>query len=261
LYNIKANGFDHNPAVDGGLGGLWINWRYGTSPLQVNFNGTGNPDNLAPPRHDDLTDLRYLHNLWLFKNQHPADTHFDGQIARYGPIVQYEFGNSHDERGWVYDELIDIYNLSQDPAYLQAAFNLANYYATGMYDPNVGTVYKRSAAHPNGYYDVSHALGAGAALLQAGTTFGNPSWVHKGANVIQFIYDHAFIADYQVFPKQMDNVLLPDRTANPDETIYRDPAVEGGGVRMGDVSLEGLSLLHAFTATQDQTYSTWPRGC
>src|SRR5689334_15434557 len=41
LNNVKTNGWDNNSAINNGLGGLWVNWRYGTSPLQVNLNGTG----------------------------------------------------------------------------------------------------------------------------------------------------------------------------------------------------------------------------
>jgi hypothetical protein len=41
LTNIKDNGFDSDA---NGLGGLWVNWRYGTRPLQTNINGTGESD-------------------------------------------------------------------------------------------------------------------------------------------------------------------------------------------------------------------------
>jgi hypothetical protein len=87
-------------------GGLWVNWRYGTRPLQTNVNGTGEPDdtNVSPPRHDELTDLRYIHNLWSYKRQNPADTSFNREIARYTPIIKREFAHSHNERGWLYDE-------------------------------------------------------------------------------------------------------------------------------------------------------------
>src|SRR5581483_3859623 len=76
LANLRD--FGTNPAANHGRGGLWINWRTGTAPLQVNFNGSGEPDGPAvqPPRHDDLTDFRYLHNLLSWKHQHPAGTQF-----------------------------------------------------------------------------------------------------------------------------------------------------------------------------------------
>jgi hypothetical protein len=124
LQNIKANGFDGNAAINGGLGGLWINWRYGTSPLQVNFQSSGQIDGTSvnPPRHDPLTDLRYLHNLWPYKTQHSGDKQFDGEIARYSAIVKHEYapdaqGLVHDDHGWAYDELIALADLSHDTAY------------------------------------------------------------------------------------------------------------------------------------------------
>ncbi|HEY7418355.1 MAG TPA: hypothetical protein VH593_24450, partial [Ktedonobacteraceae bacterium] len=41
LNNIMQNGFDGNPGINNGLGGLWVNWIYGTNPLQTNLNGSG----------------------------------------------------------------------------------------------------------------------------------------------------------------------------------------------------------------------------
>src|SRR6266699_3322897 len=70
LNNVKTNGYNANPAINNGLGGLWVNWRYGSNPLQTNMNGAGVPDSpdLNLPRHDPLTDIRYLRALWLYKS-------------------------------------------------------------------------------------------------------------------------------------------------------------------------------------------------
>src|ERR1039458_5587416 len=104
LKNIQENGFNPDPRINGGLGGLWINWRMGTKPLLVNFNGSGSPDKIDPPRHDELTDLRYLHNLLSWKHQHPQDIQFDGELKRFDAIVKREFANTHNERGWIRSE-------------------------------------------------------------------------------------------------------------------------------------------------------------
>src|SRR5260370_14295060 len=57
LQNIHSNGFDAQ--ANDGLGGLWINWRYGTRPLQTNFDDAGNAHGSSvPPRQDRLADLR-----------------------------------------------------------------------------------------------------------------------------------------------------------------------------------------------------------
>ncbi len=265
LQNIKANGFDDNPGVNGGLGGLWINWRYGTTPLQVNFNGSGQPDGpgVNPPRHDPLTDLRYLHNLWLYKNQHPGDNQFDGEIARYSLIVKHEYtpdsqGLVSDDHGWVYDELIAIADLSHDPAYQQAAFGMATYYATALYHPGAGTIYKVESDHPNGHYRVDLALEAGCALIQAGTLDHHPDWVADGRKTVAFVYAHAYVPTYHVLLFQMDDVLNGDGSVNADEAIDRVPyqhtRIEGGSVKMGEVAQEALSLLHVYLVTKDQSF-------
>src|SRR5690242_14477682 len=81
LNNIKQDGFDNNSQINGGLGGLWVNWLYGSNPLETNFNSSGQLDGsgVVPPRHDPLTDVRYLHSLWLYKSQNPADTQYDSE--------------------------------------------------------------------------------------------------------------------------------------------------------------------------------------
>src|SRR5690348_16466511 len=85
LNNIKENGYNADSSINSGKGGLWINWRYGTTPLVTNLNGSGVPDSQGDGslRHDPLTDLRYVHALWLYKKLHLGDTQFDGELARY----------------------------------------------------------------------------------------------------------------------------------------------------------------------------------
>ncbi len=117
--NIHTNGFDGQ--ANDGLGGLWINWRYGTQPLQTNFDDAGNAHGSSvPPRQDRLVDLRYVHTLWLYKRQHLDDVQFDGELMKYTNIVKHEFTNHPDERGWVFDTLVDLYRLSHDAFYKHA---------------------------------------------------------------------------------------------------------------------------------------------
>ncbi len=260
LNNIKSNGFDHHPQINNGLGGLWINWLYGTHPLQTNFNGSGAPDGAAvnPPRHDPLTDLRYLHNLWLYKSLHPTDKQFDSEIARYTPIVKQEFAHSHNERGWLFDEFIDLYRLSKDSFYQDTAKSLASSYDKLYHRLNLGVIYEVDSNHPNGYYRVDLALEQGCALIQAGTIFNQPGWVADGKQMIQFVYNQAYIPTYHVFLYQMDNVLDANKKANPKETIlrgmYGHTRVDGGGVRIGEVALVILSMLHVYMVTHDETF-------
>ena len=260
LRNIQENGFDADPRINGGLGGLWINWRTGSKPLQVNFNGSGAPDGpkVDPPRHDDLTDLRYLHNLLSWKHQHPQDSQFDGEIKRFTAIVKREFANTHNERGWMYDELMDMGRLSGDAFFRDTARGLVRFYATEMFQDDIGAVYKKRADKPRGYYRVDNALEIGCALVQSGIEFKQPDWVKKGERLVNFVYDHAYLKDYHIFLTQMDEVRLPDGKANPNQKIYREPfrnyVADGGVVRFGNIGQIALSLLHAHIVTQDRHY-------
>jgi hypothetical protein len=258
LKNIQENGFNSDLRINGGLGGLWINWRTGSKPLLVNFNGSGSPDKVDPPRHDELTDLRYLHNLLSWKHQHAQDTQFDGELKRFNAIVKREFANTHNERGWIYDELIDMWHLSGDNFFRDTARGLAEYYATKVIHADTGAIYKTSDKNPNGYYRVDNALETGCALVMAGAQFQQPDWSTKGERLVNFVYDHAYLRDEHIFLNLMDEVRLPGGAANPNEKIYREPfrnyEVDGGIVRFGNVGQEALSLLHAYLVTTNRIF-------
>ncbi len=264
LNNIKTYGFNPDTSINGGLGGLWVNWRYGTSPLQTNVNGTGETDEASGKslRHDPLTDLRYLHDLWLYKSQNPGDNRFESEITRYTPIVKYEFKNSHNERGWLYDEFVDLYNLSHDSFYKDTASSLAAGFAKS-FDPQVGSIYKpNSSGHEQGSYRVDTVLEAGCALVQAGTLFNNPQWTQDGLSTIKFVYDHAYISQYHIFPDQVDNVLNADGSVNNQEQFFLGQsnsnggsyAVKGGQTQMGNISQIVTSLLDAYQVTHTQDF-------
>jgi len=258
LNNIKANGFDNDPDINKGMGGLFINWRYGTKPLQINVNGTGEPDNASTnPRHDPLTDIRYIHNLWSYKRQNPADTRYDSEIARYTPIIKDEFAHSHNERGWLFDEFMAVYNLSNDAFYKNTAYSLAKSYAD-TFDPKVGSIYKKNSSHPNGSYRVDNVLEAGCALVQASILFNKPEWMQKGMSTINFVYAHAYVTQYHTFASQMDDVLLPDGSVNPHQTFFsgttKNYAVSGQKIQMGPVAQIAISLLDAYKITHNQGF-------
>jgi hypothetical protein len=252
MTNIHENGFN-------GHDGLWINFRYGTHPLQTNFKGSGETDGPGDKfRHDPLTDQRYLHNLLLYKNLHPDDTRFDGDLDRFRKIIQTELAGSHNERGWMYDEMIDMYRLSKDGLYRSIACSLAETYAAGVKRGPAPVNYKKNANHPNGYYRVDNMLEQGAALIQAAREFDQPEWDALGRKMIEFIYQHAWFKPYRCFAITMDDLLTPDGRINPNETIYRDNhgryLVDGGVVRMGGLGQIITSLLHVYIATHDKVF-------
>jgi hypothetical protein len=258
LNNIKTYGYDDDPAINHGLGGLWINWRYGTNPLQTNLNNSGDPDGpeINPPRHDPLTDLRYVEALWMYKNRHPSDTQFDDEISRYSATVKAEFGEEpHNERGWVYDILVHIYNLSHDPFYQQAAHHLVAYLYNTEFHVDTGLFYQTDATIPNGYYRVDLALEDACAMLQEGTLSNRPAWKMAGQKILQQLYATAYLPQYHEFLYQLSNIVLPNGQLNPSPTIFREyynkTNIEGGQIRMGAVGQEVLSLLHAYMLTRD----------
>lgn len=256
LKNMQADGTDSSAAVNGGLGGLWINWKYGTNPLAVNINGAGVPDNINPPRHDPLTDLRYLHNLLTYKSLHPSDTQFDGEISRYSKIVQADFvntstANDANPRGWVYDEFADMYALTHQSWYSQQMQALAAAWYAHNYHSAIGAIYfTTNTAYPGGYYRVDWAVEESCGLIQAGTLFNHPEWVAAGQSALAFVYSHAYLSAYHVFPTLMTDVVNSSGAANADEAF----GTAGSQVSVADLGQESLSLLHAYMVTHDATY-------
>ena len=256
LNNIKQNGFDDNSQINGGLGGLWINWLYGSNPLETNFNGSSQPDGpgVVPPRHDPLTDVRYLHSLWLYKSQNPADTQYNSEIARYTPIVEHEYTSTHDEHGWLFDEeFMDLYRLSKDPFYLNAALSLVSNYSKEI-DPKVGIIYQINSAHPYGYYRPDFAIEQGSALIIAGTQQKNTLWIQQGQADINFVYAHAYIAQYHAFSDQLDQVFLSGGGINPSETFYLDSSKDGSLMKAGSTAQIIIALLHTYQATSNVSF-------
>ena len=257
LQNMQTNGFDAQ--ANDGLGGLWLNWRYGSQPLQTNFDAAGNSEgSLVPPQQNRPTDLRYVQNLWIYKTQHPDDTQFDSELMTYTAIVKHEFSNQPDERGWVFDTLVNLSHLSHDSFYQQAAKAEAKYLDTAHFHRSVGAYFKTSSSHPHGYYPVDEALEAGYALLQAGFLFHHKQWSKDGKTILAFVEKHAFLSHYHVFASYMDNVLLKSGKLNPTETFFRGTdqggqMINGGRITVGLAAQEILSLLDAYAVTSDET--------
>ncbi len=257
LQNIQTNGFDAQ--ANNGQGGLWLNWRYGTDPLQTNFDAAGTTNgSQVPPQQDRLADLLYVQNLWLYKRQHPDDTQFESELMKYTAIVKAEFSGHPDERGWVFDTFITLYHLSHDSFFNQAAQAEAQSLDTQHFHRKLGAYYKTSHSHPHGYYPVDEAIEAGNALLQAGSLFQHKQWTKDGKAILAFVEKHAFLSQYHVFASYMDNVLLQNGKLNPTETFFRGTdqgghLINGGQVIVGLAAQEILSLLDAYTVTNDET--------
>lgn len=227
-------------------GGAYINWIPGVG---VNFNGLYQPQ--APGTylgHDALTDLRFLHDLWLYASAHPTDHQFDASITRYTAVVKKEFGAKADRRGWIYDELMAIGSLSHDPWYSSTAKGMGAVYSL-WFNAKVGTIFQTSSTIPKGYYRTDEAIEQGAVLIEAGITFGQPLWVEQGRDVLDFVQQHAYLPATGAYFRAMSNVVASDGSANRTETVL---STEGGGwVRLGELGSEATALLEAAHALGD----------
>ena len=254
LQNMARDGHDQ------ATGGLWVNWAVSaTGSLTTNYNGTGTPDAPAGSgaRHDPATDLRYLHDLLTWQSQHPGDAQFAAQVSLYTSVVKQEFAHTKDLRGWYYDELSQIGRLSGDPWFTAAARYLAAAYAA-EFNPRVGTIFQQDAAHPTGFYRVDWALEEGAALVEAGATFRQPTWVADGLSVLAFVRAHAYVAAQGTYLHAMKDILLPNGEVNPDEAIaYSDETGGAGGtVVPSEIAQDAVSLLEASAAANDSALLT-----
>jgi hypothetical protein len=259
LDNIGKNGFNPDPAINDGLGGLWINFRTGSRPLETNFSTAGVPyttNKDGSKRHDELTDLRYLHNLWTCRAVFPDIPVAEAGISRFNRIVKHELADAKNERGWVYDLVIDLHRLSGDPFYRDAARGLARHFADELYKPDLGTVckIKKKNGVISSSYRVDHAIEIGCALVQAGSTFGESSWTEKGKRVIEFAYANAYLPQFRTFPSELDEVMLPDGKLNPNLWFYRQGDTEGGSAKPPALGQIALALLHAHLASGDASY-------
>jgi hypothetical protein len=256
--NVAKYGYNSDPRVNHGLGGLYINWRYGTNPEVANL---ASAQQLAPRNaHDPLTDLRYLHDLLVLRTLEPGNSTIVSEIRRYTPIVESEYSGTHDQRGWIFDELIDMARLSKDAVFLRAARSLAEFIDGTEYHPASGAIYTVSLTAPLGAYRTDLAIADACALIEAGAEFKQPQWTSDGKRALDFIYAHAYSPSAQTFLMGMDNVLNADGSINPVESVarhrFRNEKIDGGAIKLGEVGQIAISLLHAYSASGDVSLRT-----
>jgi hypothetical protein len=264
LANVAANGFDSVAGVNGGAGALWINWRTGADPLSTNWNNipaaectvrSGAAQCItSPPRTDRLTDLRYLHSLALYHSQHPGDTRYDAQLAKWGSVVKAAWANARDERGWTYDDLVDISRLTGDQWYVTTAAEQAKYYSTTVFHASCHCLYFTNSSHPQGYYRPVDTVEEAAALASEGARSGNQTYVQQARDALQFVLDHGYLRTFHTFPFAWDNVINADGSVNTNEVFAGGMANGGAEVRSIWTAQEAQTLFHATRATGDNRY-------
>ncbi len=115
--------------------GLYINWDSVNGATVGNWNGTGQPDPTACTRHEDrMTTLRFLDGLLLYKAD-TGTTEFDNEIATVEAHVLGLFTTANaDPRGWAYDTVVQVANLSGNPQFTAIANAMLQRYATNPAD-------------------------------------------------------------------------------------------------------------------------------
>jgi hypothetical protein len=125
LVNEEEHGWDTC------YNGLYINWNELNGATVGNWNGTGQPDPSACTRHEDrMTTLRFLDGLLLYKAD-TGTTEFDSEIGEVQAHVLTLFTPANaDPRGWAYDTVVQIADLSGDPQFTAIANAMLKLYAT-----------------------------------------------------------------------------------------------------------------------------------
>lgn len=235
LQNISVNGFNPNAKTKSlTTGGLYVNWMM-NDPTQINkVNPNTNDD--PPTSHDMQTDLFYLNALAEYKYLHHGDSRYDLEIQKISPIVHYEFFNYDLPKGWVYFYLLRDGSFLNDPVLTEEANMAANNYYTHWYDTNLNLLYNKS--HTPGVYSVEHSITAGAALMDAGTRWHQPSWFQAGKSTLAT----AVAASYNL----QSHLFYNNMSVNSDgtEVVTNDQAKASTQGSVVEALMEAYMLVH-----------------
>jgi hypothetical protein len=233
LQDMNANAFDRQaPPVSGASlpGGLFINWR-GTWPGDVaaaaantNIQETGLTDEQvgSPPRHDPLTDLTYLVNLYAYEAINPHDREFAPDATRMEPIVKQEYADEGYYRCWVYFQLRDLGELQPSQGWDVIADRFAAGVYQHYYDVRAGAI---ADPRHSGVYRTDYVAECGAMLIDAGQRQHKPAWVTAGNSALVHLLQRARNPQTHLFPQQLrlgssqDTVVLAQLTMGEEAQL------------------------------------------
>ena len=216
LLNMHLNGWNPNAQYRGvTTGGLFVNWNM-LNPQQTNLLGSGsqNPSGCnalpLPPGcpnpqtvQDPQTALYYLNALAEYKALHPQDHSYDADLSRTTSRVMHEYASYNLPKGWIYFYLLRAGQLLQNYTLINEAHQAAYNYYTHWYNPQLGFIYNHSHGSIAGTYTTEHSIMAGAALINAGTLWNQPTWVLAGQSTIDHILASAYNSYYNFFYHDM----------------------------------------------------------
>jgi hypothetical protein len=231
------------PPVSGAsrAGGLFINWRgswngaAATAAANTNIQESGLTDQQAgsAPRHDPLTDLTYLVNLYAFQAIGPQNRAFAADAARMEPVVRQEWATASYYRCWVYFQFRDLDRLQPGHGWGAVADRFAAAVYKNYYDSQAGTIADLSHG---GVYRTDFAAECGAMLIDAGYREHDAALIAAGNSTLAHLLRQAQDPQTHLFPLQMQ--LGPDR-----DTVMRAQLTVG----------EEAQLLNAFLDAYDLT--------
>ncbi|GCE22786.1 hypothetical protein [Dictyobacter kobayashii] len=227
-----------------------INWRK-SDVNQVNCSPDHCDQRGHSTRRDNLNDLRILDNMYWYKVRHPSDTSMDTYIARILPSAQREWGNTVQNKGWIYFTLLHMRDFSHNTDYWN---HTLIGWATSEYrriDTQLGvqhggldTTAGGGNVHLQDGYRVDHALETSLALVDAGARFNHPEWVAAGTRGAEVVIQQSYNRQYHLFGRIY---LLSDPRYGTNKLLDTQ-------ARMGETGQELEALLRTGAYTHNQTY-------
>ncbi|MBO0884821.1 MAG: hypothetical protein J2P17_31720, partial [Mycobacterium sp.] len=221
-------------------GGLFINWRGTwdgdpeTAAGNTNIQTSGQPDQQAgsASRHDPLTDLVYLRNLYAYQAIYSGNREYASDIARMEPIVRREYARYGYYRCWVYFQLRDMGQLSPGNGWDAIAARFAGSVYQHFYDNQAGTIADRNH---NGSYRTDFAAQCGAMLIDAGHRQHNAAWTTAGTATLAHLLQRAQNGATHLFPLQM-------RLGRTGDTVMQAQLKMGEEAQLLDAYLDAYDL-------------------
>ena len=219
-------------------GGLFINWKM-SDPSLTNAVKAG-ADGNTQHNHDPQVDLMYLTVLAQYQQIHPQDTTYSADVTRALPLVLADFKTYSLPKGWIYFYLLRDGQMLHNTALVNEAHGVANNLYSHWYDPALGTVYNRT--HSSRDYSTDSTVDSGAALIDAGMRWSQPSWVSAGEKTLDHTIASALDPKYHLFYNSM---YASSSGHDKVENYQAKPSTQGESAD---------ELLTAYTLTHNQHY-------
>jgi hypothetical protein len=262
LQDMSVNAFNPSaPPVSGSSrpGGLFINWRgswngdSATATANTNIQESGQTDQEAgsTSRHDPLTDLTYLVNLYAFQAIYPQDRQFAADAARMEPVVKQEWDTGSYYRCWVYFQFTDLNQLQPGQGWAAIADRFAAGVYGYYYNSQTGAI---ADPRHNGVYRSDFAAECGAMLIDAGYREHNAAFIAAGNSALGHLLQRAQNPQTHLFPLQMQLGRVRDTVVQSQVTVGEEAQLLDAFLDAYDLT-KNKSYLEAVVRAVDSMYS------